>query len=250
LMKYRIGCLIIHGFGGTTSDVEPLSKYLQSKGFITFCPSLKCSVKNRRTFSSTNYKDWIESAEAGLFYLKSKCKKVVVIGFYMGGLIALDFATRFKNFGVVAINVPIYHWDVKNIYYNILIDFKTRDFNNVKRYIKSSTEFSISELVNFRMLVGKTKHVLEDVKIPIFIAQGLKDYTVNYKSAEYIYKKVSSNLKVLKYYDKLAMDLSVCSDYHLFFADIERFIKQIIQRENGVNNKILPSYMYLSGIYN
>ena len=100
------------------------------------------------------------------------------------------------------------------------------------------------------MLVGKTKHVLEDVKIPIFIAQGLKDYTVNYKSAEYIYKKVSSNLKVLKYYDKLAMDLSVCSDYHLFFADIERFIKQIIQRENGVNNKILPSYMYLSGIYN
>ena len=132
---------------------------------------------------------------------------------------------------------------MKNIYYNILIDFKTRDFNNVKRYIKSSTEFSISELVNFRMLVGKTKHVLEDVKIPIFIAQGLKDYTVNYKSAEYIYKKVSSNLKVLKYYDKLAMDLSVCSDYHLFFADIERFIKQIIQRENGVNNKILPSYM-------
>ena len=128
---------------------------------------------------------------------------------------------------------------MKNIYYNILIDFKTRDFNNVKRYIKSSTEFSISELVNFRMLVGKTKHVLEDVKIPIFIAQGLKDYTVNYKSAEYIYKKVSSNLKVLKYYDKLAMDLSVCSDYHLFFADIERFIKQIIQRENGVNNKIL-----------
>ena len=162
----------------------------------------------------------------------------------------LDFATRFKNIGVVTINAPIYHWDVKNMYYNILLDFKRKDFTNVKRYVKSSTEISIPELINFKLLIEKTKHILEMVKIPIFIAQGLKDYTVNYKSAEYIYKKVSSNLKVLKYYDKLAMDLSVCSDYHLFFADIERFIKQIIQRENGVNNKILPSYMYLSGIYN
>ena len=249
-MKHRIGCLIIHGFNGTTSDVEPLSEYLQSKGFITFCPSLKSSVENRRTFSNTSYRDWIESAESGLIYLKSKCKKIVIIGLYMGGLIAINFATRFKNFGVITINVPIYHWDMKSIYYNILIDFKTKDFNNMKRYAKTSTEFSISKLVNFGMFLRKTKHILEEVKTPIFIAQSLKDDTVNYKSAEYIYKRVSSNLKVLEYYDKLNPNLFISPDYNLFFADIEKFIKQIIQRESDMSNRILPNYTYLSGTYN
>lgn len=248
-MKYRIGCLIIHGFGGTASDVEPLSKYLQSKGFITFCPSLKCSMENRKAFSGTGYRDWINSAESGLFYLNSKCKDVVIIGFYMGSLIALNFAAKFKNYGVVAVNVPIYHRGVKNVYHNILIDFKTRDFSNVKKYIKSSAEFSLSELINFKLFTRETKHILDRVEIPIFIAQGLKDDTVNYKSAEYIYKKVSSDLKVLKYYDKLSPDLSVSPEYNLFFKDIEKFIKQIIQRENGMGNKLFPNYTYSGSDY-
>ena len=78
MIKSRTGCLIIHGFDVTTLDVEPLSKYLQSKGFITFCPSLKCSMENRRVFPNANYKDWLESAELGLYYLKSRCKDVVI----------------------------------------------------------------------------------------------------------------------------------------------------------------------------
>ena len=250
MIKSRIGCLIIHGFDGTTLDVEPLSKYLQSKGFVTFCPSLKCSMENRRVFPNANYKDWLESAELGLYYLKSRCKDVVIIGLYMGALIALNFATRFKNIGVVTINAPIYHWDVKNMYYNILLDFKRKNFTNVKRYVKLSTKISIPELINFKLLIGKTKHILEMVKTPVFIAQGLKDDTVNYKSAEYIYKKVSSNIKVLKYYEKINPDLFVYTDNNLLFEDVEKFIKQIIKRENGVSNKFLPNYTYLDRIYN
>lgn len=249
-MKHKIGCLIIHGFGGTTSDVEPLNKYLQSKGFVTFCPSLKFSMENRKVFTNVNYREWIQSAEFSLSYLKSKCKNVVIIGFHIGGLVAVNFATRFKNFAVVTINAPISYWDIKNIYYNILIDFKTRDFKNVKRYAKVLTEYSVSELVNFKMLLGSTKSILETVKAPIFIAQSLMDDSVDHRSGEYIYKKVSSNLKVLKYYDKLNYNSSDISDYHLVFDDIEKFIKKTLQRENSVGNRLLSNYKYLNGTYN
>ncbi|MDQ2085415.1 dienelactone hydrolase family protein [Herbivorax sp. ANBcel31] len=249
-MKYKTGCLIIHGFGATTSEVEPLSKYLKSKGFVTFCPSLKYSMENRKAFSNTSYSEWIQSAESSLKYLKSKCKDVVIIGFYMGGLIAANFAARFKIFSLITINTPIYYWNIKNIYYNILIDCRTGNFNNVKRYMKTPIEFSISELINFRLLIKKTKPVFSKVKVPMFIGQSLMDDAVQYRSAEYIYKKVSSNLKVLRCYDNLNRDLSNCSNSNLVFTDIEEFIKQVTKRENGIDKRLLPSFKYLDGTYN
>ena len=70
-MKYRIGCLIIHGFGGTTSDVEPLVN-IAVKRVYYFCPSLN-QCKTEEHFSSTNYKDWI-NLQRQFILSKSKCK--------------------------------------------------------------------------------------------------------------------------------------------------------------------------------
>lgn len=236
-MKYKMGCLIIHKIGGAISDVKPLSKHLQSKGFVTFCPSFKCNVANKRAFSNISYREWIQSAEQGLNYLKSKCKDVIIIGFNIGGLIAINLAAQFKKFAVITVNASTYYWDVKNAYYNIIINFKTRNFANIKRYIRTLTGFSISGLVNFMMLIKNTKHILGKVRSPIFIIQSLGVDGINYKSAEYIYKKVSSGLKVLKYYDNLADDLSDSSNYYLIFSDIEKFVKEVLQRKNATNNK-------------
>ena len=154
LMKHKTGCLIIHGFGGTTSDVEPLSGYLKSKGFITFCPVLKGHTGKKELLDRVSYIEWIKSVENGLNYLKTKCKDIVIIGFSMGGLIGVNLAVKFKFLGIVTIDTPIYFGDMKNIYYNILIDFKTGSFNNVKRYMKLSSSFPISALINFRLLIG------------------------------------------------------------------------------------------------
>jgi carboxylesterase len=37
----KLGCLIIHGFGGGIFEIESLADYLTERGYIAACPELK-----------------------------------------------------------------------------------------------------------------------------------------------------------------------------------------------------------------
>jgi carboxylesterase len=62
-MVNKIGCLIIHGFGGNIEEIKPLKQYLDRQGFTTICPQLKGHTGRRRDLGKYGYTDWIESAE-------------------------------------------------------------------------------------------------------------------------------------------------------------------------------------------
>ena len=62
----KLGCLIIHGFGGGIYEIKSLDDYLIEHGYITSCPRLKGHTGNYRDMKSTDYKDWIASAEEEL----------------------------------------------------------------------------------------------------------------------------------------------------------------------------------------
>ncbi|TYQ15230.1 UNVERIFIED_CONTAM: carboxylesterase [Acetivibrio alkalicellulosi] len=247
-MNSKIGCLIIHGFGQSLGEVQPLSKYLRARGFMTFCPLLEDGASENRQFSALNYPKWIKSAEEGFKYLKSKCNYVVIIGFSMGGLIAMNLSLKYKILGIATLNTPIYHLDIRNIYLNILIDLITGKFANLKRYIKALTSFDVCAFLNYKILLQKTKSEFEKIKCPIFIGQGLFNDIVNCKSALYIFKKTSSKYKNLKYYQRASHILSFSSVDNKLFCDIENFIIEIKRMENDTGN--LFSFSLLNGTYN
>lgn len=226
-MKNDIGCLIIHGFAGNIDEIEPLNKYLLSKGFISTRPILKGHMGSRRDLAFVKYTEWIESAEKSFLELNSQCKKTIIIGFSMGGLIAINLATRYRTDGVITLNTPIYHWDIKRIMENILNDIKVKDYSNIKYYIKSATSIPFSAMINFKVLLRKTKPLLKHIKCPIFIAQGLIDDTVHYKSADYIYKNVSSKVKDIKYYKNTDHIICHSTENEDVFRDIESFIQDV-----------------------
>ena len=84
-MGHKTGCLIIHGFGGNTHEVEPLAKHLENKGFLTFCPNLKGHTGAKKALSRVSYKDWMNPARR---VLKSSFKldKGCINRFFMEGL--------------------------------------------------------------------------------------------------------------------------------------------------------------------
>jgi carboxylesterase len=172
-MGNRTGCLIIHGFGGNINEVKPLANFMKDKGFITYCPTLKGHIGDKKSLSSVSYKDWIESADNGLKYLLPKCDRVVVIGFSMGGLIGVHLATKYNIHALATLSSPIYYWDIKRMFLNILQDIKTKNFTNLKRYRSTGNKLPFSALVNFRIILSKTKPLFKRVKCPLFIAQGL-----------------------------------------------------------------------------
>lgn len=223
-MNKEMGFLIIHGFAGTTEDIEPLNKYLLDKGFITACVKLKGHTGKRADLAKVNYIDWISSAEDSLIKLSAKCKKIIVIGFSMGGLIAVNISLKHKVDGIITLSTPIYYWDIRRVVSNIGKDFKTRKFNNLNHYLKAGFRIPFLAILNFKTLLIKTKPVFKQVRCPILILQGLLDDTVHHRSAEYIYSNVSSELKMIKYYSNSNHIICKSYDKNEVFGDIFVFI--------------------------
>jgi carboxylesterase len=226
-MNNKIGCLVIHGFAGNLDEIEPLNKYLSTKSIITMCPVMKGHMGQRRDLAFVKYTEWIKSAEASLLELSSQCKRVVIIGFSMGGLIAVNLAVKYNVDGIVTLNTPIYHWNIKIIGKNIVKDIKTKDYKNINYYIRSAINIPISALINFKMLLIRTKPLLKHIQCPMFIAQGLLDDTVHKKSADYIYNSLSSEVKYIKYYENTDHLICHSTENTDVFKDIESFLKKV-----------------------
>ena len=226
----KLGCLIIHGFGGGIYEIKSLDDYLIEHGYITSCPRLKGHTGNYRDMKSTDYKDWIASAEEELILLMKKTQNIVIVGFSMGGLIAVNLASKYDIKAIVTINTPIYYWNLNRVFLNIYDDFRNKEFFNCKRYINAKKASPIISMINFLRLLNNTKPKLSNIKCPFLIMQTKDDDTTRLKSTDYIYDNISSEDKTIKLYDK-GGHLVLGGQYkEKVILDIEEFIRNIGKR--------------------
>jgi len=221
------GCLIIHGFGGSADEVSPLASRLKSKGYKVACPGLKGHTGRRSDLKRAGYTDWIKSAERGLVELMPGCNFVFIIGFSMGGLIAVNLALKYDIAGIVTINTPIHYWDVRMILSNIVRGLVGRDFRIIKRYSRATVKFPVSALWNFRILLNKTKPLLSDIICPVLITQGLDDDTVRKSSAKYLFDSISSEIKRMKFYENSGHVMLHSPAAGNVIRDIEEFLERM-----------------------
>ena len=102
------GVLLIHGFTGSTRELDPLARYLHQQGLTVHAPLLKGHGTTPEEMSRTTWVDWWASALKGYRLLKEKgCRQLVVIGFSMGGLLALKLAQYQQVNGIVSLCTPL-----------------------------------------------------------------------------------------------------------------------------------------------
>jgi carboxylesterase len=147
----------------------------------------------------------------------------------MGGLIAVNLALKYNIYALATLSSPIYYFDIKRVFLNVFQDFKTKKFINLKRYMNSSGKMPFSALVNFRIILSKTKPLFKNLKCPLFVAQGLLDDTVNHHSAKYIYNNAGSYTKEIRYYKNSAHLICHSSESNTLFQELESFINRISQ---------------------
>ncbi|MDQ6694243.1 MAG: alpha/beta fold hydrolase, partial [Chloroflexota bacterium] len=85
-----LACLLIHGFSGSPAEMRWLGTYLAAQGVRVEGVRLAGHGTQPEDLSYLTWHDWVHSAVEGLDRLSQPGRKVVVVGFSMGGLIALQ----------------------------------------------------------------------------------------------------------------------------------------------------------------
>jgi len=90
--KGKIGCLLLHSFTTSPSEVRPLGIYLRNLGYSGIAPLLPGHGSVPEDLGNTTWLDWYSVARDSLIYLKESYDSVFVIGVALGSVLATILA--------------------------------------------------------------------------------------------------------------------------------------------------------------
>lgn len=88
------GVLLLHGFTGTPSVLRPTAERLAARGLAVELPLLPGHGTAVADMVSTRWGDWAGASERHYAALASRCSRLAVVGFSMGGALACMLAAR------------------------------------------------------------------------------------------------------------------------------------------------------------
>lgn len=103
-----VGVLLIHGFGGLPGELRSVAEALATQGYSVEAPLLAGHGSTQEALAATSWGDWVDSTTAPLAGLQERCRLALLVGFSMGGAIALHLAANSTPCaGLVTISTPI-----------------------------------------------------------------------------------------------------------------------------------------------
>src|SRR6185369_8666445 len=104
----KVGVVLVHGLLAAPREVSELADYLGKQGLWVAVVRLKGHGTSPADLALRTGGDWRESVDSGYAALKMVCKRVLLVGFSLGGGLALDCAARNRDIaGVVAVCPPL-----------------------------------------------------------------------------------------------------------------------------------------------
>lgn len=196
-----VGCLMIHGFTSSPADLRPLSKYLHSLGYTVWELLLPGHGACPANLAQCGWQDWLRAVELELEKLKARGSQVWVLGFSMGGILAMLAAAHGGADGLVTIAAPIWPRPWQTRWAFVLRHFRRYvQLGTPRRYCQPSwryEEVALASIAQLMQLIKRGKKALGAVTVPALMVQGCQDRTIRPQSAGYIYKRLGSRRKEL-----------------------------------------------------
>ncbi len=198
----KTGVLFIHGFTGGPFEVRPLINYVRSKtDWLISVPTLPGhGVKLELRKASAN--TWLMEAELAIRKMAQQVDRVIVVGFSMGGLIAMYLALRYKVDKLVLLSAAAKYISPRILLGDLGIlltesirkKYPPNTFYHLYDYKLTHTPFRAT--LEFLRIVKTVEPYYERIQAPVCIVQGMKDGIVPFTAAEHLYKKIGSEKKV------------------------------------------------------
>jgi len=239
LKQDKIGVLVLHGFSSHLKTVNGLVPYLEKAGIDYEMPVLRGHGTRYEDLVGVTARDWYVDAERALIDIWNRVDQVVVVGFSMGGLVALELATRHpgKIAGLVSVAACLKFADPLARFsrrFASVVKYwpSPESFNdlslkkNCKNYPKFPTETFASLYDYSRDIVQR----LPEVHVPIRILQSKKDQIVSPVAANIIHEKVSSPRREIIWYSQSGHEMMQDLEAEKVFEDTMEFIESFIRK--------------------
>ncbi|NDD27242.1 MAG: alpha/beta fold hydrolase [Proteobacteria bacterium] len=205
--------LILHGFTGSPSTVDALAPMCAARDLEYAIPTLRGHGTVPEDLLGVTWRDWYEDGERAFEALAADDARVLVMGLSMGGLVALDLASRHRErvAGVVTIAGALELSSPLLPLLSLIAPFKTWWKGAPEAHMPGeSATYARFPLSGVRTLLDYQKVVrgrLSEVTAPILAVQTWNDATVRPRSARAILEGVSSRDRELARFSRSAHDM-------------------------------------------
>lgn len=227
-----IGVLMLHGFSGGPYEIDPLANYIETNRDWLVEKPIFTGHGDVENLSLKGYKaeHWMMDAEIAYRNLSRKVDEIYVIGFSMGGLIALYLAMRYDVKKLVLLSAAAKYIAPSQLLKDLKIiardamNGRLQDNELFKRYENKIKNVPVSATIEFMKIVRHVEPYLPKLKVPTYIVQGELDGIVPVGTAKYIFDVISSKEKYLYSSPKGKHHICYSDDRDLWFPKIMNFL--------------------------
>jgi carboxylesterase len=235
-----VGCLLVHGFTGSSLEMRGLGEYLAARGYTVRGPLLPGHGTSPEDMATTNRHDWLREAEADFRRLQAACSKVFVAGLSMGGVISLILASKYPVDGVITMSTPapLRAWQVKTLLLlrrflrwlpgsGWVANLTAPQASNHPSSYNRTPMASVVELVR---LIGRLGHTLPRVYAPVLIIQSTGDHVISPSSAQFIHDYLGSADKTVRFFHNSGHNITVDREREAVWRTVGDFIARVAGR--------------------
>lgn len=227
------GVLLIHGYTGTPAEMRLLGEHLYQEGYTVLGVRLPGHGTTPEELNETIWQDWYAEAKKGFERLEKCCSEVMVAGLSMGGLLAIKVAAELPVKKAAFLSAPMFVFDKRITFVSILRFFipvlkkRKRNYFVAEKYNLAYDIMPTKPLVSlFKLVDICKKQLLKKITVPCIVMQSKIEHTVEPKSAQYIYDKISSEKKKIVWFEKSGHILTLDVEREKVFKEISKFFEE------------------------
>lgn len=226
----KTGVLFIHGFTGGPFEVAPLRQFLKTRTDWTLAAPVLPGHDLEQGLEKGSAASWLMAAELELQRLMRETDRVFLIGFSMGGLIAMYLALRYPVGKLVLLSAAAKYISPRILVEDARIMLKSSISHHYPKdsfyhlYNYKLTHTPIRSALEFLRIVRLVRPYHRDVKVPVCIVQGEKDGIVPASTASLLFDELGSDDKKLIYSERGKHHICYSDDCDVWFEQVLKFL--------------------------